>query len=89
MTSVTIAKGHGKGANAPSLQVRRTSRGEREQHLARIAVAAGIAFALSVGGALESDSTSRSLAVVTGLTGILVSPYDGAGASAKSVRTQS
>ncbi len=48
----------------------------------RIAVGAGIAFVLSAGGALESSRASRALAVVTGPTGVLVSPYDGAGATA-------
>jgi hypothetical protein len=47
----------------------------------RVAIVAGIAFVLSAGGALESNRASRALAVVTGPTGILVSPYDGAGAT--------
>jgi hypothetical protein len=47
----------------------------------RVAIVAGIAFVLSAGGALESNRASRALAVVTGPTGVLVSPYDGAGAT--------
>lgn len=48
----------------------------------RITVAAAMAFVLSASAAFASNRTSRSIAVVTGPTAVLVSPYNGAGAIA-------
>jgi hypothetical protein len=48
----------------------------------RLAFGSGVAFVLSMGGVVESNLASRALAVVTRPTGVLVAPYDGAGATA-------
>jgi hypothetical protein len=56
---------------------------ERRSPLARrLAVGSGVAFVLSMGGVVESSLASRTLAVVTEATGVLVAPYDAAGATA-------
>ena len=41
-----------------------------------------MAFVLSTGGVVESNLASRALAVVMAPTGVLVAPYEGAGATA-------
>ncbi|HEX3593497.1 MAG TPA: hypothetical protein VHU80_00285 [Polyangiaceae bacterium] len=55
---------------------------ERLRWARRLAASASVALLLSLAGFLESNSVARALAVVTGHAGLLVAPYDGAGATA-------
>jgi hypothetical protein len=48
----------------------------------RLAIGSAVAFVLSVGGVVESNLSSQSLAVVTTPTGALVAPYEASGATA-------
>jgi len=48
----------------------------------RFMLGLSVAFLIGVGGFTESNGAARSLAVVTGPTGVLVSPYEDAGATA-------
>lgn len=48
----------------------------------RLALAAGSLFALSAAGLVESALSTRALEVVSSATGVLVAPYQGAGATA-------
>jgi hypothetical protein len=57
-------------------------RAERLRWARRIVACAGVALLLSLAGFLESNSVARNLAVVTAHAGLLVAPYDGAGATA-------
>ncbi len=47
-----------------------------------LTIGSAIAFVLSVGGVVESNLSSRALAVVTTPTGALVAPYEASGATA-------
>jgi hypothetical protein len=58
------------------------ARERRSSPVRRLALGSGMAFVLSMAGLLDSSLVSRALAVVTGPTGMLVAPYDAAGASA-------
>ncbi|HEY3667713.1 MAG TPA: hypothetical protein VGL19_17040, partial [Polyangiaceae bacterium] len=48
----------------------------------RVAAGAGVLFLVSAGGVAQSQLTARSLSVIKTATGVLLAPYDGAGASA-------
>jgi hypothetical protein len=55
----------------------------RKGRVAGLAVlCSGMAFVLSMAGLVESNVVARTLAVVTGPTGVLVAPYEAAGATA-------
>ncbi len=47
-----------------------------------LALSAGVLFALGAVGVVESTISTRALRVVSSATGVLVAPYDGAGATA-------
>ncbi|HEX4337243.1 MAG TPA: SH3 domain-containing protein [Polyangiaceae bacterium] len=55
---------------------------ERRRWARRLVAVASVALSISLAGFLESNSVARALAVVTGHAGLLVAPYDGAGATA-------
>jgi hypothetical protein len=57
-------------------------RGQKGRLARAAALCSGVAFVLSMGGVVESNLASRALAVVTQPAGILVAPYDAAGATA-------
>jgi len=48
----------------------------------RFAIGSAVAFVLSVGGVVESNLSSQTVAVVTTSTGALVAPYEASGATA-------
>jgi hypothetical protein len=48
----------------------------------RFAISSAVAFVLSVGGVVESNLSSQTVAVVTTSTGALVAPYEASGATA-------
>jgi hypothetical protein len=48
----------------------------------RSALVAGLLFAVSASGVVESSLTARAMSVVRSATGVLVAPYQGAGAAA-------
>ncbi|HEX3775232.1 MAG TPA: hypothetical protein VHV51_12255 [Polyangiaceae bacterium] len=56
--------------------------GKTSSSARRFAFAASALFALSAVGFVQSSHSSRSLAVVSSATGLLVAPYAGSGASA-------
>jgi len=76
--SLTVAFGWVAGVSIALEIVRR----RRSPLVRRVALGSGVALLLSMGGFAESSLSSRVLAVVTGPTGVLVAPYDAAGASA-------
>jgi hypothetical protein len=57
-------------------------RGRKGRVAGLAAFCSGVAFVLSMGGVVESNLVARTLAVVTGPTGVLLAPYGAAGATA-------
>jgi hypothetical protein len=81
-SSLTVAFGWLAGVSL-AMAIGLGRRLNRTGHVARrVALCSGVAFVLTMAGAVESSFASRALAVVMAPTGALVSPYQSAGASA-------
>jgi hypothetical protein len=57
-------------------------RGPTDRLARRLALTAGLLFALTAVGVVQSSSTTQAVAVVSNATGMLIAPYQGAGATA-------
>jgi hypothetical protein len=58
------------------------ARGRNGRMARRLALAVGLLFTLSAAGVVQSAISTRALEVVSSATGLLVAPYQGAGAVA-------